>query len=154
MNKQELLSYVGKKYQKKEPVHFRVGDTVRIHVRITEGDATRIQVFEGVVIAMKGVGASRNFTVRKVSFGVGVERIFPFVSPHIEKITVTRSGHVRRAKLYYLQARAGKAAKLEEKESLKSEEQKASSSGARAGSATPPPPASATPEAVAVAQKK
>ncbi len=119
MNKQELLTYVDKKYQKREQAPFRVGDTVKVHVRITEGGATRVQVFEGVVISFKGSGSTRMVTVRKISFGVGVERIFPLYSPSIEKIAVVRSGHVRRAKLYYLRDRMGKASRLEEKDVLK-----------------------------------
>jgi len=121
MNKQEILGYVDRKYRKKDLTPFRIGDTIKVHARITEGGATRVQVFEGVVIAFKGLGGARMFTVRKVSFGVGVERIYPLFSPAIEKISVVRSGHVRRAKLYYLKGRAGKASRLEEKESLKTE---------------------------------
>ena len=116
MNRQAILQYVDKKYQKKEGPVFRIGDTVRVSARITEGDTTRIQAFEGVVISFKGQGGARTFTVRKVSFGVGVERVFPLISPAIEKVTVIRSGHSRRAKLYYLRARVGRAARLEEKE--------------------------------------
>jgi large subunit ribosomal protein L19 len=117
MNRQELLHYVDKKYQKKEPQPFKVGDTVRVSVRITEGDTTRIQPFEGTVIATQGHGGGRTFTVRKISFGVGVERCFPLFSPLIDKIEIIRSGHVRRAKLYYLRERVGRSARLEEKES-------------------------------------
>lgn len=116
MNKQEILQYVGKKFQKKNPTHFHIGDTVRVHVKIKEGNTTRVQVFEGIVISFKGQGEVRTFTVRKISFGVGVERIFPVSSPTIEKVQVIRSGHARRAKLYYLRNRVGKAARLEEKE--------------------------------------
>lgn len=116
MNKQALLQYVDKKFQTRESVPFRVGDTVRVHVKIIEGDAARVQVFEGIVIGFAGQGGARNFTVRKISFGVGVERCFPVNSPIIEKIDIVRSGHVRRAKLYYLRNRVGRAAKLEEKE--------------------------------------
>lgn len=116
MNKQEILSYVAKKFQKKEAANFRVGDTVRVHVRIKEGSTSRVQVFEGIVISFKGHGDDQTFTARKISFGVGVERIFPFNSPTIEKIQVVRSGHARRAKLYYLRSRVGKAAKLDEVE--------------------------------------
>jgi large subunit ribosomal protein L19 len=118
MNRQEILNYVDKQYQKKEPKEFRVGDTVRVAVRIVEGDTTRIQAFEGTVIAFKGHGGARNFTVRKISFGVGVERVFPWNSPLLDKIEVVRSGHSRRAKLYYLRDRVGRAAKLEDKEVL------------------------------------
>lgn len=116
MNNQELLKYIDLKYQKKEPQEFRVGDTVRVSVRITEGDTTRLQAFEGTVISFKGHGGSRTFTVRKISFSIGVERIFPMNSPTLDKIEVLRSGHARRAKLYYLRDRVGRAAKLEDKE--------------------------------------
>jgi large subunit ribosomal protein L19 len=93
---------------------FRPGDTVRVHVKIKEGDKYRIQVFEGVVIAQKSNGISSTFTVRKVSFGYGIERIFPVHSPIIEKLEVMKSGKVRRARLYYLRGRRGKAARLKE----------------------------------------
>jgi large subunit ribosomal protein L19 len=116
MNKQAILQYVNQKFQIKEQPTFRVGDSVRVHVRITEGDTTRVQVFEGLVISFTGLSGCRNFTVRKISFGIGVERCFPLNSPTIEKIDITRSGHVRRAKLYYLRDRVGRAARLEEKE--------------------------------------
>jgi large subunit ribosomal protein L19 len=93
---------------------FRPGDTVRVHVKIREGDKFRIQVFEGVVVAIKRNGVSSTFTVRKVSFGYGVERIFPVNSPIIEKLEVVKSGKVRRARLYYLRERRGRAARLKE----------------------------------------
>ncbi len=95
--------------------NFRVGDTVRVHVRIVEGEKERIQVFEGVTIRRKRGGNRGCFTVRKVSYGVGVERIFPFFSPRIEKIEVLMRGRVRRARLYYLRERTGKAARIREK---------------------------------------
>jgi large subunit ribosomal protein L19 len=93
---------------------FRPGDTVRVHVKIKEGDKFRIQIFEGVVIAQKRNGISSTFTVRKVSLGYGIERIFPVHSPIIEKLEVMKSGKVRRARLYYLRGRRGKAARLKE----------------------------------------
>lgn len=93
---------------------FRPGDTVRVHVKIKEGDKYRIQVFEGVVMAFKHNGISTTFTVRKVSSGYGVERIFPLHSPIIDKLEVVKSGKVRRARLYYLRGRRGKAARLKE----------------------------------------
>ena len=93
---------------------FRPGDTVRVHVKIKEGDKYRIQVFEGVVIVRKYNGISSTFTVRKVSSGYGIERIFPLHSPIIEKLEVVKSGKVRRARLYYLRGRRGKAARLKE----------------------------------------
>lgn len=94
---------------------FRAGDTVRVNVRVKEGDKERIQAFEGVVIARRGAGVSETFTVRKVSNGVGVERIFPVHSPMLESITVVRRGAVRRAKLYYLRDVTGKAARIKER---------------------------------------
>ncbi len=94
---------------------FRPGDTVKVHVKIVEGNKERLQAFEGVVIAMKHGGIDRTFTVRKTSWGVGVERTFFINSPKIDKITVTRKGHVRRAKLYYLRERAGKSARIKER---------------------------------------
>lgn len=93
---------------------FRPGDTVRVHVKIKEGEKYRIQIFEGVVIAHKNNGISSTFTVRKVSSGYGIERIFPVHSPIIEKLEVVKSGKVRRARLYYLRGRRGKAARLKE----------------------------------------
>jgi large subunit ribosomal protein L19 len=94
---------------------FIPGDTVNVHVRVIEGDKERIQQFQGVVIAFKGSGARRTFMVRKVSNGVGVERIFPLFSPKLAKIEVVRQGRVRRAKLYYLRYRRGKAARIKER---------------------------------------
>jgi large subunit ribosomal protein L19 len=95
---------------------FEIGDTVRVHAKVVEGDKERIQVFEGVVIARKGARNSETFTVRKISYGVGVERIFPVHSPTITHIEVVRRGKVRRAKLYYLRAKKGRMARLEERE--------------------------------------
>lgn len=94
---------------------FAPGDTVKVHVRVVEGTRSRIQVFEGVVIARKNGGLRETFTVRKMSFGVGVERTFPVHSPVIEQIEVTRRGKVRRAKLYYLRDRVGKKARIKER---------------------------------------
>ena len=96
---------------------FEIGDTVRVHFRIVEGEKERVQVYEGVVIGRKGGdGAEARFTVRRVAFGEGVERVFPLHSPRIEKVEVTREGSVRRAKLYYLRERSGKAARVRAKE--------------------------------------
>jgi large subunit ribosomal protein L19 len=95
---------------------FRPGDNVKVHVRVVEGSRTRVQVFEGVVIARKGGGLRETFTVRKISFGVGVERTFPLHSPVIDMIEVVRRGHVRRAKLYYLRDRVGKKARIKERQ--------------------------------------
>lgn len=93
---------------------FRPGDTVQVHVKVVEGTRERIQVFEGVVIKIKGGGIRETFTVRRVAYGVGVERTFPLHSPRIDKIVVKRNGKVRRAKLYYLRERTGKAARIKE----------------------------------------
>lgn len=93
---------------------FRPGDTLRVHVKVVEGSRERIQVFEGVVIKRRGGGISETFTVRKISYGVGVERTFPLHTPKIDKIEVTRRGKVRRAKLYYLRSLRGKAARIQE----------------------------------------
>ena len=98
-----------------EVVDFNVGDNVKVHYRIKEGDRERIQVFQGDVIRMAGAGARETFTVRKISFGVGVERTFPLHSPKIAKLEVVRHGRVRRAKLYYLRDKVGKAARIPEK---------------------------------------
>jgi large subunit ribosomal protein L19 len=101
--------------QKKDvKVSFKAGDTLKVHFKVVEGGNERIQVFEGVVIQRKGSGLSETFTVRKTSFGIGVERIFPIHSPRISKIELVRSGKVRRAKLYYLRDLSGKAARIAE----------------------------------------
>ncbi|HEX3026708.1 MAG TPA: 50S ribosomal protein L19 [Clostridia bacterium] len=101
--------------QMKESIpEFHIGDTVKVHVKIKEGERERIQVFEGTVIARKGGGISESITVRRVSYGVGVERVFPLHSPKVDKIETIRHGRVRRSKLYYLRDRVGKAAKVKE----------------------------------------
>ncbi len=94
---------------------FDAGDTLKVHVKVIEGNRQRVQVFQGVVIARRGSGVGESFTVRKISFGVGVERTFPLHSPNIEKIEVVTKGDVRRAKLYYLRDRVGKSARVKEK---------------------------------------
>ncbi|MDR1216326.1 MAG: 50S ribosomal protein L19 [Treponema sp.] len=99
---------------KNEPSRFNVGDTVKVHFKIIEGKTERVQIYEGLVIAKKNSQSSKTFTVRKNSYGVGVERIFPLYSPRIMKIEVTRMGKVRRAKLYYIRSKVGKAAKVKE----------------------------------------
>jgi large subunit ribosomal protein L19 len=99
---------------KEKPGSFKVGDTVKVHFKIVEGKTERIQIYEGLVIAMKGGSTRKTFTVRKNSYGVGVERIFPLHSPRIDHVEVTRRGKVRRAKLYYIRGRVGKAAKIKE----------------------------------------
>jgi len=110
----DLLRAVDNSQLRTDLPRFRPGDTVRVHVKIKEGDKYRIQVFEGVVIVQKNNGVSSTFTVRKVSSGYGIERIFPMHSPIIEKLEVMKSGKVRRARLYYLRGRRGKAARLKE----------------------------------------
>lgn len=100
---------------KKDRQGFQAGDQVRVHVKVIEGEKERVQIFEGMIIRKRGEGARATFTVRRVSYGVGVERTFPIHSPRVERVQVVKSGHVRRSKLYYLRARTGKAARLREK---------------------------------------
>ena len=102
------------KYKKAEPPVVQVGDTVRVHLKVKEGNRERIQIFEGTVIAKKHGGIAETFTVRRLSYGVGVEKVFPVHAPSIDSIEVVRHGKVRRAKLYYLRDRVGKAAKVKE----------------------------------------
>ncbi|MDR1466909.1 MAG: 50S ribosomal protein L19 [Oscillospiraceae bacterium] len=110
------LNLIASDCQRKEPLEsFNVGDTVIVNVEIKEGEKKRIQVFKGIVICFKGSGVTRNFTVRRVSHGVGVERIFPIHSPNVHSIEIVRRGRVRRAKLYYLRGRVGKAVRVKEK---------------------------------------
>ena len=111
---QELLNSIVKDQLRTDIPEFKAGDSVKVHVRIVEGDRERIQLFEGVVIKRRGGGISETFTVRKISYGVGVERTFPVHTPKIEKIDVVRRGRVRRAKLYYLRNLRGKAARIRE----------------------------------------
>lgn len=110
-----LLDKITESSLKSTLPQFNVGDTVKVDVQIKEGERTRIQVFEGTVIAKKGSGIASTFTVRKVSYGFGVERIFPIHSPNVKDVKVIRRGRVRRSKLYYLRDRVGKAAKVKEK---------------------------------------
>jgi len=110
----DFVKLIEQKEMKGTPPAFRVGDSVKVHVKVKEGEKDRIQIFQGMVIAMKGGGTGATFTVRKISDGVGVERIFPVHSPIISKVDVVRHGRVRRAKLYYLRSRKGKAARVEE----------------------------------------
>lgn len=112
MNKLEMLSGA---HARTDIPEFRPGDTVKVHVRVVEGNRERTQVFEGVVLARNGSGLDASFTVRKMSFGVGVERVFPYHAPIIQKVEVTRRGDVRRSKLYYLRDRVGKSARIKEK---------------------------------------
>ena len=111
----DLIKELNKEQLQKEVPSVKVGDTVRVHVKVKEGSRERIQIFEGTVIAKKHGGIEETFTVRRISYGVGVEKVFPVYSPSIEKVEVVRSGSVRRAKLYYLRGRVGKAAKIKEK---------------------------------------
>lgn len=110
----DVIKAVETEQMKENAENFRVGDTVKVYFKIIEGANERIQVFEGLVIAKNNSGIRRTFVVRKISYGVGVERIFPLHSPRIEKIEVTRQGRVRRAKLYYIRHKVGKAAKVPE----------------------------------------
>ena len=110
----DALKLISNSSLKKEVPVLNVGDTVRVHVRIKEGDKSRIQVFEGTIIAKKHGGINETFTVRRVAHGCGIERVFPVHSPVVEKVDIVRSGKVRRAKLYYLRSRVGKAAKVKE----------------------------------------
>ena len=110
----DALKLIAQDSLKSEVPAIEVGDTVRVSVKIREGDKERIQAFEGTVIACKGSGVSATFTVRRVSYGVGVERVFPVHSPNVAKVEVIRHGRVRRSKLYYLRDRVGKAAKVKE----------------------------------------
>src|SRR5688572_5067221 len=112
MNRTDLVE---RPYLRDDLPDFRPGDTVKVHVRVVEGDRERVQVFEGIVIRRRGSQLSETFTVRKISFGVGVERTFPIHSPMIAKIEVVTRGAVRRSKLYYLRDRVGKKAKVKEK---------------------------------------
>ena len=110
----DLIKELNKERLETEVTPVKVGDTVRMHVKVKEGSRERIQVFEGTVIARKGSGVAETFTVRRVSYGVGVERVFPLHSPNVKEVAIVRKGRVRRAKLYYLRDRVGKAAKVKE----------------------------------------
>ena len=109
---QTLLDKIQSEQFRKEPTPFNVGDTVRVHTKVVEGDKERIQIFTGVVIGKRGRGLNETFTVRRISYGEGVERVFPMHSPRIDKVEVERAGQVRRAKLTYLRKRIGKGATL------------------------------------------
>jgi large subunit ribosomal protein L19 len=112
MGVKPIIEKIEKQFLKSDVPDFRPGDTVRVHVRIREGEKERIQVFEGVVIGRSGGSSRETFTVRKISSGIAVERVFPVHSPYVERIEVVSFGRVRRAKLYYLRARTGKAARI------------------------------------------
>lgn len=109
-----MKSFIEKNMPEKEAPSVTVGDTVRVHLKVKEGNRERIQVFEGTVIAKKHGGIEESFTVRRISYGIGVEKVFPLHAPSVEKVEVVRKGKVRRAKLYYLRDRVGKAAKVKE----------------------------------------
>jgi large subunit ribosomal protein L19 len=119
----EALRLVEAPFLKQGLPDFRAGDTVRVHVKVVEGSKERIQVFQGVVIARKGGGIRETFTVRKVSGGVGVERVFPIHSPSVDRLEVVRRGRVRRAKLYYLRNLQGKAARIRERREERPEQE-------------------------------
>ena len=110
-----LITDLGNAAKRDDIPEFRAGDTIKVHVKVTEGTRSRVQVFQGVVIRLQGAGIGRTFTVRKVSFGVGVERTFPLHSPIFETVELVTRGDVRRAKLYYLRNLRGKAAKIKER---------------------------------------
>lgn len=110
----DALKLIAADSLKKNLPEFEIGDTVRVHVNIREGERERVQMFEGTVIARKGSGVAETFTVRRVSYGVGVERVFPVNSPNVKGVDIVRKGRVRRSKLYYLRDRVGKAAKVKE----------------------------------------
>ncbi|MDR2211241.1 MAG: 50S ribosomal protein L19 [Spirochaetaceae bacterium] len=122
---------------KEQPDSFKVGDTVKVHFKIVEGKTERIQVYEGLVIAMKNSGIGKTFTVRKNSYGVGVERVFPFHSPRVARVELVRPGRVRRAKLYYIRGKIGKAAKIKELIVKKNAKPKAKPAPAPAAAETP-----------------
>lgn len=124
---QALLDRIEAAFLKKEPAVFKVGDSVRVHTKVVEGDKERIQIFAGVVIGRRGHGLNETFTVRRISYGEGVERVFPMHSPRIDKVEVEREGAVRRAKLTYLRKRVGRGATLV----------KEKSSGGASGAAAP-----------------
>jgi len=110
----DLINNIESKYLKEDLPNFKSGDTVKVNVKVIEGNRERIQTFEGVIIAANGAGVNKTITVRKLSFGVGVERIFPVHAPIVDSIEVVRKGKVRRSKLYYLRDRVGKSAKIKE----------------------------------------
>jgi large subunit ribosomal protein L19 len=112
---QEIIKGIGNEYLKNDLPDFQAGDTVTVHYKIKEGNKERVQPFQGVVLQCKGAGISATFTVRKISEGIGVERIFPLHSPNIEKITINKRGRVRRARIFYLRGLSGKKSRIKEK---------------------------------------
>lgn len=143
----DLIGRVARKQLRTDIPPFRAGDTVRVHVRVKEGDKERVQIFEGVVIARRGSAISEMVTVRKVSYGIGVERIFPVHSSFLEKIEVKQRGKVRRAKLYYLRGLTGRAARIAERQ----EDESAGNGAASETTDTTPREADTAPRAAAVA---
>ena len=129
---QALLDRIEAQFLKKEPAVFKVGDSVRVHTKVVEGDKERIQVFAGVVIGRRGHGLNETFTVRRISYGEGVERVFPIHSPRIDRVEVERQGAVRRAKLTYLRKRVGRGATLVKEKSTFGNSASASASAAAA----------------------
>jgi len=129
---QALLDRIEAQFLKKEPANFRVGDSVRVHTKVVEGDKERIQIFAGVVIGRRGHGLNETFTVRRISYGEGVERVFPIHSPRIDKVEVEREGAVRRAKLTYLRKRVGRGATLVKEKSSGGSSAAAAATGATA----------------------
>ena len=111
----DALKLIAQDSMKAEVPNIEIGDTIKIDVNIREGERERIQIFEGTIIARKGSGVSETFTVRRISYGVGIERVFPVNSPNVAKVELVRTGKVRRSKLYYLRDRVGKAAKVKER---------------------------------------
>ena len=140
LNKSALFDKIEGEQFRKEVQDFNVGDTVRVHTKVVEGDKERIQIFAGIVIGIKGRGLNLTFTVRRISYGEGVERIFPLHSPRIDKIEVERHGDVRRAKLTYLRGRIGKGAM-----SIKDKETPEVAAASRAGKPAPKPTAKTVP---------
>jgi len=118
----DIIKSINEEQIRTDLPNFNIGDTVKVHFKVKEGNRERIQVFEGTVIKKKGGSVTETFTVRKIASGVGVERVFPVNSPKIEKIEISRHGKVRRAKLYYLRDRVGKATKVKERITYKKEE--------------------------------
>jgi large subunit ribosomal protein L19 len=129
---QALLDRIEAQFLKKEPAKFNVGDSVRVHTKVVEGDKERIQVFAGVVIGRRGHGINETFTVRRISYGEGVERVFPIHSPRIDRVEVERQGAVRRAKLTYLRKRVGRSATLVKEKSSYNSSAAASAAAAAA----------------------
>src|SRR5688572_2659641 len=141
---QALFDKIESEQFRKTPARFNVGDTVRVHTKVVEGDKERIQIFTGVVIGMRGRGLNSTFTVRRISYGEGVERVFPLHSPRIDKVEVERQGVVRRAKLTYLRKRLGKGATLvKEKESRGGPASAVKATAAKKEKAPAPEPATA-----------